>query len=170
MHMHKLEKLWMLIGGGTLLFFLIVLGVGAFIQGSQPPSCLTVIDPERVEAHEPFKKENLGLQAFEGEELDYVVNVIATAFNYDFGTDEDGNAVRKIRIPAGSKVMFQGTTTDVVHGFQIAGTNANMMLEPGYINQVEVKLDKPGVYTLVCNEYCGTGHQFMTAQVEVFEE
>ncbi|MYL32803.1 cytochrome B5 [Pontibacillus yanchengensis] len=168
MHLHKYEKIWMFIGGGSLLAFLIVLGVGAFLQGTQPPSCLTTIDPTNVEAHESFKQENLGLQ--EMDDKSYVVNVVASAFNYDFGTDEDGAPVKNIRIPVGSKVLFQGTTKDVIHGFELAGTNANMMLEPGYINTVEVTLDNPGTYTLVCNEYCGTGHHFMTASVEVYEE
>ncbi|MCD5322940.1 MULTISPECIES: cytochrome c oxidase subunit II [Pontibacillus] len=168
MHLHKYEKMWMLIGGGALLIFLIMLGVGAFYQGTKPPSCLTTIDPQNVEAHDSFKTENLGLQKLDDHQ--YVVNVIASAFNYDFGTDEEGNVVRTIRIPTGSEVMFQGTSKDVVHGFELAGTNANMMLEPGYINTVETTFNKPGTYTFVCNEYCGTGHHYMTATVEVYDE
>ncbi|MFC0523214.1 cytochrome B5 [Pontibacillus salicampi] len=168
MHLHKFEKIWMFIGGGTMLAFLIVLGVGAFLQGTQPPSCLTTIDPENVEAHESFKEENLGVQQIDDQQ--YIINVVASAFNYDFGLDEEGNPVKNMRIPAGSTVLFQGTTKDVIHGFELAGTNANMMLEPGYINTVEVTLNNPGTYTLVCNEYCGTGHHFMTASVEVYKD
>ncbi|MFG6114573.1 cytochrome c oxidase subunit II [Halobacillus sp. MO56] len=168
MHLHKYEKIWMGAGVGTLLIFLIVLGVGAFYQGTQPPSCMVTLDPTNVQAHEAFKEDNLGLQKL--GEKEYTLNVLASAFNYDFGKDEDGNAIRKIRIPAGSKVMFQATTKDVIHGFQLAGTNVNMMLEPGYISTLETTLDNPGTYTLICNEYCGTGHHLMTATVEVYEE
>lgn len=38
MNMHKYEKVWILIGSATLLFFLIVVGVSAFYMGNQPPS------------------------------------------------------------------------------------------------------------------------------------
>ncbi|MFG6118407.1 MULTISPECIES: cytochrome c oxidase subunit II [Thalassobacillus] len=168
MHLHKYEKIWMASGVGTLLVFLIVLGIGAFYQGTQPPSCMVTLDPQNVQAHEAFKEENLGLQQL--GEKEYTLNVLASAFNYNLGKDEDGNNVKTIRIPAGSKVMFQATTEDVIHGFQLAGTNVNMMLEPGYISTLETTLDNPGTYTLICNEYCGTGHHLMTATVEVYEE
>ncbi|QHS22543.1 cytochrome B5 [Virgibacillus sp. MSP4-1] len=167
MHLHKYEKIWLTFGIGSLLVFLIVLGVGAFYQGTQPPSCLVTIDPQNVEAHESFKEENLGVRQV--GENEYVVNVLASAFNYNLGKDEEGNPVRTIRLPKGADVTFQATTTDVVHGFQIAGTNVNMMLEPGYISDYETTLDNSGEYTILCNEYCGVGHHQMSAVLEVYE-
>src|SRR5699024_12105034 len=47
-------------------------------------------------------------------------------------------------LPKGSSVLFQITSTDVVHGFNVDGTNANMMVEPGHISRDEVKLNSPG--------------------------
>ncbi len=167
MHMHRYEKIWLTFGIGSMLIFLIVLGVGAFYQGTQPPSCLVTLDPENVQAHESFKEENLGVHQVGDNE--YVVNFLASAFNYNFGKDEEGNPVRTIRLPKGAKVTFQGTTTDVVHGFQIAGTNVNMMLEPGYISDYELTLKNTGEFTVVCNEYCGVGHHMMMAVLEVYE-
>ncbi|MRG88296.1 cytochrome c oxidase subunit II [Salinibacillus xinjiangensis] len=167
MHVHKYEKIWLTFGIGSLLVFLIVLGWGAFYQGTQPPSCLVTLNPQNVQAHNSFKEENLGVQQV--GENEYVVNVLASAFNYDLGKDEEGAPVKKIRIPAGANVTFQATTSDVVHGFHLSGTNVNMMLEPGYISDYETTLDNPGEYTLVCNEYCGVGHHMMSAIVEVYE-
>ncbi|TCT25526.1 cytochrome c oxidase subunit 2 [Melghiribacillus thermohalophilus] len=168
MHLHRYEKIWIIFGTGALLAFLIILGIGAFYQGSQPPSCMVTIDPQNVQAHEAFKEENLGLNQV--GENEYVVNILASAFNYDLGKDENGAPVKTIRIPAGAKVTFQATTSDVIHGFELAGTNVNMMLEPGYISEYETTMDNPGTYTLICNEYCGTGHHLMYATVEVYEE
>jgi cytochrome c oxidase subunit 2 len=73
----------------------------------------------------------------------------------------------KIYIPAGSEVDFYLTSKDVVHGFNIAQKNINMMAVYGAINKTTVKFDKPGVYDIVCHEYCGIGHQNMRAQVIV---
>lgn len=73
----------------------------------------------------------------------------------------------EIYIPVGSEVDFYLTSKDVVHGFNIAQKNINMMAVHGAINKTTVKFDKPGVYDIVCHEYCGVGHQNMRAQVIV---
>ena len=73
----------------------------------------------------------------------------------------------EIFIPVGSEVDFYLTSKDVVHGFNIAQKNINMMAVYGAINKTTVKFDKPGVYDIVCHEYCGVGHQNMRAQVIV---
>jgi cytochrome c oxidase subunit 2 len=73
----------------------------------------------------------------------------------------------EIYIPVGSEVDFFLTSNDVVHGFNIAEKNVNMMAIYGNINKTTVKFDKPGVYEIVCHEYCGIGHQNMRAQVFV---
>lgn len=73
----------------------------------------------------------------------------------------------EIYIPVGSEVDFYLTSKDVVHGFNIAQKNVNMMAVYGAINKTTVKFDKPGVYDIVCHEYCGIGHQNMRAQVIV---
>ncbi|RCW64955.1 cytochrome c oxidase subunit II [Saliterribacillus persicus] len=167
MHLHKYERIWLIFGISSLVLFLVVLGVGAFYKGTQPPSHLATVDPTKVEEHEAFREENLGLRKV--GENDYIVSVIASAFNYNFGKDDEGNTIRKIEIPVGSNVLFQATTTDVIHGFQLAGTNVNMMVEPGYINSLKTTFKKTGTYTLICNEYCGTGHHLMAFEVEVID-
>jgi len=73
----------------------------------------------------------------------------------------------EIRVPVGAEVDFFLTSKDVVHGFQIADKNANMMAVYGGFNKTTVTFDKPGVFPIVCHEYCGTGHQHMMAEVIV---
>ena len=73
----------------------------------------------------------------------------------------------EIYIPVGSEVDFYLTSKDVVHGFNIAEKNVNMMAIYGNLNKTTVTFDKPGVYDIVCHEYCGVGHQNMRAQVIV---
>ena len=167
MHLHKYEKYWLWVGTAGLILFLLVLGFGAFYLGTHPQSHGELIDPENIQANEAFLPENLGLTKV--DEGRYVLNVVASAFNYDMGIDEDGLPVQHIEIPAGSRVLVQATSPDVVHGLNIAGTNVNMMVEPGYVSSLEVELNNPGEYTLVCNEYCGVGHHLMFGTVEVVE-
>src|SRR5690606_29826277 len=133
MHMHKFEKIWLIFGIGTLVVFLAVVGVGAFAMGHQTASSVKTIDPEKVREHELFKEP--GLKHIEGNK--YQLNIVAEAFAY---TPFD------IKIPKGAEVEINVTTVDVVHGFSIAGTNANMMVEPGYISTYTQKFDKTGEF------------------------
>ncbi|MBO1004620.1 cytochrome c oxidase subunit II [Pseudogracilibacillus auburnensis] len=160
MNMHKYEKVWMLFGSGTLLVFLIVVGVSAFYMGNKPPSCAVTLDPEEVDTHTLFKEPGL-TQIGDNE---YQLTIVASAFDYDVGNDE-----KIIQIPKGATVHVSSTTKDVIHGFEIAGTNVNMMLEPGYISTYTNTFKNAGTYTLVCNEYCGVGHHLMAATIEVIE-
>lgn len=166
MHLHRYEKIWLAFGMGSLALFLVILGFAAFYKGMQPQSAIEVCDPNELDRIDDFKPENLGVTKVDDDQ--YIVNMVATAFNYDFGKDEDGKPVNRIRIPKGSKVLFQATTKDVIHGFEVAGTNVNMMLEPGFVSRYETELKNPGEYTVVCNEYCGVGHHLMFATVEVY--
>jgi|GEM_PF-2582389 len=56
MHIHKYEKIWLIFGSSSLIFFLSYVVVSAFYIGNQPPSCLTTIDPEKVDETAPFNK------------------------------------------------------------------------------------------------------------------
>jgi cytochrome c oxidase subunit II len=156
MHMHKFEKIWLIFGIGALVVFLSVVGVSAFYLGNKPPSCLTTIDPKKVDTEAPFDKP--GLNKVEGKEWDYELVYVASAFFYNPG---------EVEVPLGAKVKVIATTKDVVHGFQVAGTNINMMLEPGYVNEIITTFDKEGEYLVVCNEYCGTGHHLMSSKIKV---
>ncbi|MFC0478034.1 cytochrome c oxidase subunit II [Robertmurraya beringensis] len=159
MHMHKFEKIWLIFGIGTLLVFLTVLGVSAFYLGNQPPSCLATINPEKVDTNAPFNEP--GLKKVEGKDWDYELVYVAQAFAYTPG---------EIEVPLGAKVKVIATTKDVIHGFQVAGTNINMMLEPGYISEYVTTFDKAGEYLILCNEYCGSGHHMMTSKIKVVEK
>ena len=75
-----------------------------------------------------------------------------------------------VRVPTGSTLDLYVVSKDVTHGMQIVGTNANMMVVPGAVANTQVHFGKPGIYTIVCHEYCGTGHQNMSARIEVSDQ
>jgi cytochrome c oxidase subunit 2 len=154
--MHKLEKIWLIFGLAALIVFLSTIGVSAFYLGNKPPSCLTTVDPEKVDQTAPFNKP--GLHKVEGKDWDYELVFVAQAFAYN---------PTQVTVPLGAKVRVIATTKDVVHGFEVAGTNINMMLEPGYVSEYTTTFDKEGEYLIVCNEYCGTGHHLMSSKIEV---
>lgn len=155
MHLHKYEKWWLAFGLAMLVAFLAIIGVGAFAQGLQPPGDHKhAIDPDKVEQTAPFDKP--GLRQIGDHE--YEAYVLSFAFGY---------APEVMEIPVGAKVTFYLTSKDVVHGYNIIGTNVNMMAVPGEINHTTYTFSKPGEYLVLCNEYCGAAHEFMKTTIVV---
>ena len=156
MHIHKYEKIWLIIGIGMLVVFLAVVGVGAFAMGMQPPHSghHDSIDPTKVDVTAPF--DNPGLKKI--SENHY--QVVMTSFMFGYGPDA-------IEIPAGATVDFILTSKDVVHGFQVVGTNINMMVVPGEVTELSYTFDKAGEYLILCNEYCGGFHEIMQGRIVV---
>ena len=156
MHIHKLERMWLVIGIGMLVVFLLVVGVGAFAMGMQPPHSghHASIDPTKVSETPPF--DNPGLKKISENHYQAVM----TAFMFGYGPDE-------IEVPAGATVDFIVTSKDVVHGLQIVGTNVNLMVLPGEVNEFSHTFNEPGDYLILCNEYCGAFHEIMQARIKV---
>lgn len=155
MHIHRLEKIWLALGCTMLAVFLVVVGVGAFAMGMQPPTGHHhAIDPEKVNETPPFDKP--GLEQI--GEREYNAYMVGFAFGYK---------PSKMEIPASSTVHFQITSSDVVHGFEIPGTTVNVMVVPGEVNRFSYTFTKPGEYLILCNEYCGAGHEYMMTTLVV---
>ena len=76
-----------------------------------------------------------------------------------------------LQVPAGKTVEFLVTASDVNHGFGIYDAAGTMLTQvqamPGYVNRLVYTFHQPGTYTVLCLEYCGVGHQIMTAQMKV---
>nr|WP_263313277.1 cytochrome B5 [Mammaliicoccus sp. Marseille-Q6498] len=158
--MHKYEKLWLKIGTGSLILFLVILIVTGLHNGHTPAaSGREYINPDKVDQIEPFNKP--GLHKVSGKDYDYELVFVASAFNYQPG---------KVEIPKGSKVKIIATSKDTLHGFSLPGTNVNMMLEPGHISHYIKKFDKKAEYLILCNEYCGVGHADMKSMIKVVDK
>jgi len=76
----------------------------------------------------------------------------------------------RVRVPVGSTLDVYVTSKDVTHGFQINGTNVNLMVLPFVVTNASVHFNKPGIYPIVCHEYCGAAHQKMNAVIEVSDQ
>ena len=74
---------------------------------------------------------------------------------------------KKIIVPKGAQIDFYLASTDVNHGFHVHDTNVNLMAVPGVVNKATHTFNKIGTYPIVCHEYCGFGHQNMTADIIV---
>ncbi len=79
---------------------------------------------------------------------------------------------QEIKLKAGVEYRIAVSSGDVIHGFSLIGDDGtvyNLMVMPGMAYVMKIKFDKPGVYEIRCNEYCGVGHQFMVGRIVVVE-
>jgi cytochrome c oxidase subunit 2 len=152
--MPRYERIWLIFGGASLVVFLGILGLMAVVWGFHPAGHMKTIAPDAVRTTPPFNQP--GVTQIGPHE--YRAVVIAQMFSYNPST---------LTVPAGSTVHFEVTSPDVVHGFEIPGTDVNLMVVPGNITEYTYTFHNPGDYLIVCNEYCGAGHQAMMGRLVV---
>lgn len=154
MHIHRSERIWMTFGVAMLVVFLATITTAAIVDGFVPPSRVQTIDPTKVSQTPPFDHPGLRKIANGQYEAYYVAHI----FSFDPNT---------LVVPVGAHITFYVTSTDVVHGFSVPETGLNTMVTPGWVSSVSHTFTKPGKFLIVCNEYCGAGHQTMAASIEV---
>ncbi len=148
------EKLWMWAAAAVIVIFIGTVAYGAFAQGVHPPSHVETIDPGQVRSDARFTRPGVTVRP------DGSAEAVVLAQMFAFLPAE-------VRVPAGRPVTFRMTSPDVIHGFQIVGTNGNAMVIPGYVNQFTMVFKNPGEYLIVCNEYCGVAHHAMHGKLVV---
>lgn len=154
MKMPRQEEIWLIISVGVLVLSMVFTGYQTFALGMGPPSNKETLDPQKVDEHPLLSEPGV----YETGENEYEIVMTLEAFSFNPGD---------IEIPAGAEVTFIMTSKDVVHGMQIAGTNVNAMVLPGHIQTITETFDEPGEYLILCNEYCGAGHQLMATTITV---
>jgi cytochrome c oxidase subunit 2 len=154
MKVHLYEKLWMSFAIFTIVVFITMVFVSTFAYGIRPPSHVDMIDPRHVLEDPRFQ--SLGVSERPGGGVQVTMAALMFAF-----------LPAEVRVPAGRPVHFRITSVDVTHGFEVAGSNANTMVVPGYVSEFTITFDTPGERLVVCNEYCGNGHHAMQAKVIV---
>jgi cytochrome c oxidase subunit 2 len=158
MNIHKYEKIWL--AGALLLIvgFIATVSYGAVGAGVQMiDDSGESVDPAALDEHPKFSQPG----TYQTGPNEYEVYVVARQFAFAPGTSEP------IRVPANSRVTFHVTSQDVVHGFQVVGTNANSMAVPGEVATMTVRFEEDREYGLLCNEYCGSAHHGMEGKIVV---
>lgn len=105
---------------------------------------------------------------FENDTPQKVVYVMAYQFGFNMANkeiDPEKPIGEAIEIKAGELVEFRVTSKDVNHGFAIYNDKMELVTQvqamPNYMNRLRWKFDKPGMYKVLCLEFCGKGHQDM---------
>jgi cytochrome c oxidase subunit 2 len=152
----RFELAWALLVGGIIFVLLFMVVFTAVHYRSMPPSRVEVIDASTLHIRGEFVQENLGTAVDANGQV--IVRVLAEQYAF---------RPNCIVLPEGVPVTFRATSSDVVHGFQVFGTNINSMVVPGYVSTFKMTLDGVGERLMPCHEFCGVGHAAMWARVQV---
>lgn len=145
-------------------FAMIALFVGVILFSGlvghiHPPGAMETLDSTKLHLSTEFAEDNLGVVT----QKDGSVRVTLVAARYGFYP-------REVRVPSGRPVTFRIATQDVLHGLHIPMTNMSTMIVPGYASTVTTVFPKPGEYPMLCNEFCGMGHDHMWSKLIVLSE
>lgn len=143
--MDRAEKITLAFSSGLMGIFFLALLAAARLQGINVPPCL----PPEVK---PFSEGRVDTLPDGRRQLFYVAQM------WRFEPEV-------VEVPVGKPVDVFLSAKDVTHGLYLSWTNANLMAIPGAVNAYTFKLDKPGVYPVICHEYCGSAHQSMVAYI-----
>ena len=163
MHIDRYERAWLTAVGIALGAFAAAMAAGFILFGIRLPSPVARINPNSF-AETPYA--NPGIKSLGGGR--YEVFMTAKMWQFDAGRDSGPVGVPpKVKIPRGSEVTFYVTSLDVDHGFYIEGHAINLEVIPGQVARGTVTFMQPGEFNIICNQYCGVGHQVMYGSVVV---
>jgi len=155
-HIDLLEQKWITVVLIIIGLFISIITVDAMIYGINPPSKVETIDSANLHLGKEFAEDNLGVQM----DTNGKITVRMVAGRYGFFP-------KHITVPADMPITFRYVSMDVLHGVHMPMTNMSTMILPGYVAQITTTLPKPGEYPLLCNEYCGMGHDHMWSNISV---
>jgi cytochrome c oxidase subunit 2 len=72
----------------------------------------------------------------------------------------------RIVLPVDTTIRIVTTSVDVLHAWAVPALGLKTDSVPGRLNEMWVKIEKPGMYYGQCSELCGNNHGFMPIQVE----
>lgn len=153
---HPLEKRWIYVVLGVIALFLGAIFYTALVHQVHPPGAIETIDSATLHLGGEFAEDKLGVRT----DADGHLRATLVAARYGFYP-------REIRVPEGLPITFRIASADVLHGMHVPMTNLDTMVVPGYVSTVTTTFPKPGEYPMLCNEYCGMGHDHMWSKVIV---
>jgi cytochrome c oxidase subunit II len=72
-----------------------------------------------------------------------------------------------LKLRQGETYRVHLSSLDLQHGFSLQPLNMNFQVMPGYDHVLTITPTSKGEFTIVCNEFCGIGHDKMIGKILV---
>src|SRR5439155_13745919 len=99
------------------------------------------------------------------------ISVTGQQFQWTFGYGNSGvKTTNDLHIPIGQPLIFDVTSTDVIHSFWVPDLYGKIDANPGRVNRITFKANRAGEFRGVCAELCGAGHSGMLFRVQAVSQ
>lgn len=98
------------------------------------------------------------------------VYVVGKQWMWKFTHGNGKSSETRLHVPAGQPVKLVMTSRDVIHSFYVPAFRVKKDVVPGRYTTAWFEAPEPGVYPILCAEYCGTGHSMMRGEVVVMSD
>lgn len=95
------------------------------------------------------------------------IHVVAKQWMWKLEHPNGAREINALHVPVGVPVRLVMTSQDVIHSFYVPAFRLKQDVVPGRYVEAWFEATKPGVYRLLCTEYCGTDHAVMGGGVVV---
>ncbi len=161
-HHEKLEQWWTIIPA----LILITIAIPSF-------SLLYIMETQAIWVRPDLTLKIIGHQWYWGYEYENFAEIeLRMQSEEDLLLTENGGfrlleTNTKLVLPINQKIRLLITSDDVIHSWTIPSFGIKVDAVPGRLNQVFVKILRPGIYYGQCSEICGINHGFMPISVFV---
>lgn len=110
-------------------------------------------------------------------EPDEIVTVVGIQWDWEMALGKSHKSSHEfvgknqISLPVNKRIKFIVTSDDVTHSFCLYDNRGLLLAQtqamPQYKNELQYLFKKKGDYTILCLEYCGLAHPFMTGTIHV---
>ncbi|AKU90246.1 cytochrome c oxidase subunit II [Vulgatibacter incomptus] len=98
-----------------------------------------------------------------------IVYVTAKQWMWKFSYPEGKSSIATLVVPARRKVKLIMTSRDVIHSFFVPAFRLKQDVLPGRYETLWFEAKEPGLYKILCAEYCGLNHSRMWGDVVVLD-
>lgn len=100
------------------------------------------------------------------------IDVTCFQWGFRFGYPNGVNTIDQLGLPGNTTIMFNVTSTDVMHNFYLVQFKVSIEAIPGRYNIIwittpQVTGNANYTYNIECKELCGIGHTYMDATMTV---
>jgi len=93
------------------------------------------------------------------------IHVLAKQWMWKVQQPNGVREINELHAPVGRPVQLIMTSQDVIHSMFLPALRLKKDVIPGRYTYLWFTADKPGIYHLLCTQYCGTGHSRMTGRL-----
>lgn len=99
-----------------------------------------------------------------------VVDAIGRQWMWKFQHEGGQAEINDLHVPMGRPILIRMISQDVIHALYIPALRIQMETLPGRYTTLWFNADRPGVYRILCSEFCGTDHSVMGGLLTVMTD